>query len=187
MGNHESEQFLWQRFGFQHEIDHQFKGRNDVKELLIATLKYLPDVLFLKKKSDKKWFQFCHGAFDDYYQYYLSYEDMENISTIVTRFLSNNSNTKTFIELSIGKKKGEIRRSGFKWADINVNKINDFSGVNDRGFIYDKKEIEERLYVNKLYALISGHQDAEILNLVPKNDTFTHQHIDNKYCKYRTH
>ena len=161
-GNHESYGYAgdYGRGQIKTELSKQGIDRGQFLKLL----HHLPSVIFLRYVS--KWYQLCHGAFDD------------KKTELISEFLQP-ENVEIFIGLN------SRGRSNFKWGDFGneVNSVN----VSDRGMIYGKKDTDAYLRTIGINCIISGHQDQVPLGLVIYKDIESKQpHKIDNYNFYRT-
>jgi hypothetical protein len=143
--------------------------------LLISVLYNLPVCIFIKFKSSKNVFQFCHGGFDlskktknnTPFPYIFNLDNVFNIHNL--------SNKDCYILLE----EHPVNNGGFKWLDFHNKKINnkiiEIDNYTNRLSV-DNTVIN--LYFsnfnknseNKIVSIISGHQDLINLGIIIKNN-----------------
>jgi predicted MPP superfamily phosphohydrolase len=140
-GNHEDKK-LYDHYHLSEEIKEE-DTNNKIGSLIHRFLNYLPSVMFIKYKDDKKWFQLCHGGID--YDIFKS-----NVNVVEDPSQLN---------------KLTYHRNGFKWSDF--NKILEIPKIRiGRGYAFGPEDTKKYLDNNNLFSIISGHQDHVNLGLL---------------------
>lgn len=150
-GNHENIS-VYKRYGFYDEL--KFSGLSDSLIYKIQIILYkLPMAYFTKKRSDKLWYQFCHGGID---------VSMEN-NTIKNFLLSR--------EKSIILNEKKLEGLGFQWSDFDGLVTNLKGELSNRGANIKKYGIAATTNIlkkNNIRTIISGHQDATNFAILPR-------------------
>ena len=150
-GNHENKS-VYTNYGFADEL--KFSGLSHTLINRIQMILYkLPMAYFTKKRSDKLWYQFCHGGID---------VSMEN-NTIKNFLLST--------EKSIILNEKILEGFGFQWSDFDGLVTNIKAEQSARGGNTKKYGIAAATNIlkhNNIRTIISGHQDATNFAILPR-------------------
>jgi hypothetical protein len=148
-GNHEDFN-TYKYYGFLDEINKEIIKKSD-KQIIHYLLKFLPSALFIKFKSDNKWYQLCHGGIEP------------DIDPNDENFLSTDNTTSKRVY-----KKTEYEeqyQNGLKWTDFDDN-VKSIGYTFGRGYVYGPAETKKYLQRNNIHSIISGHQDNVNLALL---------------------
>jgi hypothetical protein len=168
-GNHEDTE-TYSRYGFTKELGEQFGYKlvgdsvygyvsdDPQYKQITHILHSLPSAMFIKYKSDSKWYQLCHGGIHYNYKTQNTY----NPET----YLSNSANYEVVPDTLPSS-------NGLKWSDFNNTFKNslafDARGKNT-GINAGPGFTKDYLKRNNLHSIISGHQDNVNLGLLIDDD-----------------
>ena len=173
-GNHE-ERNQYTDGGLQEELDYQFiyidkdkDGNNIPREPFLEKtvsqihniLYLLPQVLFIKYKSDTEYIQYCHGGISE----------IQRTDDIANFLKSPNTNKSHSIlvlpsEYDPDGNKIDSWRSGFLWSDFTEGDTS-YKYLETRGSVIGNKDLEKIIKHNNIKLIISEHQDLTALGLI---------------------
>ena len=167
-GNHETLN-IYQKYGFNDEIENQLNGIN--KHKIKQFIEVLPLAVFIKNIDNAKWYMFCHGGIDK-----SMYEPSIGNSEI-NNFLNLDLQPREHYVLEgngIGYLWGDFSYSieGPSMEDIDDKCIWNRSRTNDRNIdinICPSQYVQKVLDNNNIRSVISGHQDKTTFAFLYRN------------------
>lgn len=150
-GNHDDHKYHRHKH-FGEELNEKIKNKKILK-IFNKFLNMIPCVIFLRYNDDEKYFQLCHGGIDKN-EFDLSH------------FLHKDERLIKSVKNNIYPNEPAYNMTGFKWTDFNYN-VKGFVKNKERGdnlYIVGPDYVKQYLKKNKIYSIISGHQDNTVFH-----------------------